>query len=78
VRSCPGDLLAHSRSALERDRDRKHRRNLNTWLAKIESFTVCKGCGQKNLPHILCPFCFPFNRYLRSKEVPNPPKTTRP
>jgi ribosomal protein L32 len=51
---------------------RKHRRNIFQWLDKIESFAVCKGCGEKHLPHVLCAFCFPFNNYMRHKDTPKP------
>ncbi|KAH9251097.1 ribosomal protein L32 [Batrachochytrium salamandrivorans] len=40
-------------------------------LKPIQTFTACKNCGEKHPQHYqLCPFCQPFNNFLRTKDHP--------
>lgn len=40
-------------------------------IKPIESFKTCPHCGEQQPNHIqLCPFCYRFNAFLRSKDLP--------
>jgi len=37
----------------------------------------CRRCGQQHISHVLCPHCFGFNNYWRTKSKPAPPQQLR-
>lgn len=52
-------------------RRRKRIKFAQKHLTPLKGFVTCPGCGQQH-PHYyqLCPFCKPFNNYIRTKDVP--------
>ena len=53
---------------------RKRIKYFQKHLTPLQGFIHCPDCGQQH-PHYyqLCPFCKPFNGYIRSKDVPARP-----
>mmetsp|Transcript_21647 Transcript_21647/g.42516 ORF Transcript_21647/g.42516 Transcript_21647/m.42516 type:complete len:179 (-) Transcript_21647:1022-1558(-) len=49
-------------------RSKKRIRQHNKYVKRTAAFATCATCGEKHLPHHLCPFCFPFNNYLLKKD----------
>ena len=51
---------------------RKRRLYYTKGIVEKKSFTTCQKCSKKHLPHHLCPWCFPFNRWTINKHVKPP------
>ncbi|GBG29831.1 39S ribosomal protein L32, mitochondrial [Hondaea fermentalgiana] len=50
-------------------RSKKRIRQHNKYVKRKLAFSTCTTCGEKHLPHHLCPFCNPFNKFLSKKDV---------
>ncbi len=48
-------------------RAKKRIRKTHKYIKKKTNITTCPKCGNAKLMHHLCPFCFPFNAWVRSK-----------
>jgi len=58
----PKRRVSHRRKRIKYDQ--KH-------LEPIQSLVSCKSCGQKHPQYYqLCPFCQPFNNFIKTKDVP--------
>jgi|GEM_PF-188246 len=52
----------------------KRLRMTHKWPQLKQSFVSCAACNQKHLPHHLCPWCFPFNKWTINKDKGKPKK----
>ena len=50
---------------------RKRIKYFQKHLQPLEGFKACSECGMKHPSHYqLCPFCKPYNNFIRAKDVP--------